>query len=314
MLHRGEGSRFDEVWPLRRSLMWIFLATLAVSGSATMGWLYVEHVRLLRKQDARYQIVSLVQTGPEKEVLKTIYLEELLGLSVDAPQNLYAFDTEEARKKLLSSPLIKEATVRLITPGTVYVDYGVRQPLAYLADYVNVAIDEEGYLFPFSPFFTPKKLPEIYLGLPAFENPVDEGGRLGGRWHHSFQGPHFRMAKHLLSLFSEKQTFAMTRLKRIDVSNAFAESYGQREVVVALEEYVERKVKDQWVLCIFPRLLRLGAHNYPQQLANYLLLRETLTRRALQPLPPPDEHAVARAQTLVVDMRLSDLAFLESVN
>ena len=63
------------------------------------------------------------------------------------------------------SPLIKKASIKKIPPGTLYIEYQMRVPLAYLGDYTNTALDEEGYLFPFSPFFTPKKLPIIYLGL-----------------------------------------------------------------------------------------------------------------------------------------------------
>ncbi len=43
----------------------------------------------------------------------------------------------------------------------------MRTPYAYIGEFANTAIDKEGYLFPFRPFFTPKNLPILYIGLNA---------------------------------------------------------------------------------------------------------------------------------------------------
>src|SRR5206468_998734 len=98
------------------------------------------------------------------------------------PKNLYALDLKEAAKALLSSPLIRNAKVKRLPPNTLYVEYEVRKPVCWLADYKNVAIDQEGYLLPGAPFYPPQQMPEIYLGLPSFGAAEDPVGRSGGRW------------------------------------------------------------------------------------------------------------------------------------
>ncbi|HNA62737.1 MAG TPA: FtsQ-type POTRA domain-containing protein, partial [Rhabdochlamydiaceae bacterium] len=108
------------------------------------------------QQSSKYYLCRILQTGPQKEALKTTYLAELMGISADRPILFSQFDHQGAEKKLLASPVIQEASVKLINPDTVYIDYTVRQPLATLGDFENTVIDENGIPFPISPFFTPK--------------------------------------------------------------------------------------------------------------------------------------------------------------
>jgi cell division septal protein FtsQ len=100
-----------------------------------------------------------VQTGPQKEILTTTYLAELINIAADPPTPIAYFNPQLAEKRLLASPVIKEAKVELIEPDTIYIDYTVRQPWALLRDFENTAIDEFGYPFPISPFSPPKNLP-----------------------------------------------------------------------------------------------------------------------------------------------------------
>ena len=93
--------------PFSRSLIWILVSTLLISGSAFMGWLYFLHVKERRLHDDQYRIVAIIQSTPQADALKTLYLAELLGLSLDRPINLYQFNAKEAAQTLLSHPLIK---------------------------------------------------------------------------------------------------------------------------------------------------------------------------------------------------------------
>lgn len=145
----------------------------------------------------------IAQTGPLKEALKTDYLAELLSLSEDQPRFL---SVKEAEQILRSSPLIRKASVSLLNPETLYIDYTVRTPQFILGDVENLAVDQQGKTFPLSPFYTPKRLPTLYLG---------DGD------HQEKQ----KIAKHLLQLLGEEVEF-------IDVSKSFHPSLGQREVVV----------------------------------------------------------------------------------
>ena len=142
-----------KVYSASAALFYIFLSIVCVSGSSLLTWLYYQHMEEAQKRDPSNTILALVQTTPEPESLPTVYLAELLGLSVDHPTNLYAFKGKEAEQKLMRSPLIKEAAVRKIRPGTIHVDYRLRTPAAFLADYTNTVIDEKELFFLTSLFF-----------------------------------------------------------------------------------------------------------------------------------------------------------------
>lgn len=193
-------------------------------------------------------LCRIVQTGPQKEALKTSYLAEVIALSADRPVTAQRFDPALASKKLRSLPIIKSASLKVIKPDTVFIDYTVRQPVAWLYDFENVALDEEAYPFPITPFFTPKKLPEIVLGLKTFV------------WGAPLKNDKMALALDLLRLM-QKEALAV---RRIDMTHSLAPSLGQREVVVVLSENG------------FSKFLRLTPKNFSQELGNYLELRKTL--------------------------------------
>lgn len=209
--------------PLKRALGWILLNVFFVSGIAWMGFGVYIYFWNTRVYDARYTIVSIVQTGREKEALKTIYLEELLGLSKKTPQNLYRFDLKKAKNQLLSSPLIEEATLKRIPPNTLYIDYLVRKPAAFLGDTTNTAMNEEGVLFPFHPFFSPKNLPVLVLGVQK------EDVKWGKKVENNKCSLAFAVLK---DLEGRKNPF---RVKKIDVSKADAKSLGSRQIVATIQ-------------------------------------------------------------------------------
>ena len=87
---------------------------MLISGSAALCLLYYQHISAQSAQDDRYEIIAIVQTCPQNETLKGVYLAELLNLSVDQPTNLFRFKTKEAVRKLLQCPMIKNASVKKI--------------------------------------------------------------------------------------------------------------------------------------------------------------------------------------------------------
>jgi hypothetical protein len=177
----------------------------------------------------------------------------------------------------------------------LFIDYTAREPLAWLFDYENTAIDEEGYLFPVSPFFTPKNLPEIYLGCAPFSN-----------WHIAPSDKKLHLAFKLLTLLSAPAYKDLFKVRRIDVSHAFASSYGSREIVLILEDEL---YKNEQVLSL-PRLLRLSTKNYTQDLGNYLKLREKLLEKEEAEMQKGPLHA--HLGETIVDLRLPELAFIKS--
>lgn len=277
---------------LKSAIAWVVCSTLLISGSAIAGWLYLLRMKDDHIHSDQYRIVAIVQTTPDKEALKAVFLAELLGLSVDNPVNLYQFDTEEATQKLLNSIIIKEAIVKKVRPGTVYVDYVMRTPMAYFGDYRNAVVDSEGVLFPISPYFTPKKLPEIRLGIVKDE----EYGKTdwGARYQ---EDRRFQLAKDILSVMEKSCRERAIYLKRIDVSKAFISSYGQREIVVVLEEGEEKEENGRFVTVMYTRFLRMNVDDYERGWVNYLALRNRLED----------------LKTVIIDFRISHLAFVKDI-
>jgi hypothetical protein len=300
----------SERWSLRKALCFLggsVLTTLICSVGiygAFSAW------NQKRRTSDQYNILSIVQTGPEKEALKTAYLAELLGLSVDKPKNLYALDLNEAAKALLSSPLIRSAKVKRSPPNTLYIEYEARHPMCWLADYKNVAIDREGYLFPGPPFFTPKEMPQIYLGLPAFGEAADAFGRSGGRWRSALKNRYLDLALELLHTFEGSPWKKGLRIQRIDVSNAFAPSLGRREIVLFTEEEIFFRKEEKELTFCFPKILRLGTADYAQQLQNFFALRQTMVEDYRKQLASLEEGA--KFAPRIIDLRVPQLAFVEN--
>lgn len=192
-----------------------------------------------------------------------------MGLSQDQPISFFRFNPKEGESALLQSPVIQHCLVKKIKPSTIYVDYKVRQPVAWLADFTNRAIDETGRVFPIAPFFSPKRLTELFLGLE--ECPL------------IVQGREIELGFSLLDLLHRLSPYFV---KRIDLSLAFHQSYGRREIIVVLERDQEE------------HYLRLATKEYEEGIRNYLSL-------ALN-LPP-----VAGSMSKVIDLRISDLAYVE---
>ncbi len=284
------------IWSIRQTLFCLLGSTcLTLTVSLGGYWLWENH-RKGRIQNKKYQITTIIQTGPEKEALKTAYLTELLGLSSDHPAQLYSFDLKKAEAKLLASPLIAKAKIRRLPPSTLYIDYEVHKPIAWLADYKNTAVDREGNLFPVTPFFSPKYLPEIYLGLPTFTC-----------WQ--VRSPYFDLALEILQFLETVPWKEGLRIKRIDVSNAFASSLGQREIVLFTEEELSLRAETSEIVCIFPKILRLAPKDYAQQLGNFFALKRTMMGDYQRQLIGIKEGG--RFAPRIIDLRIPQLAFVE---
>lgn len=291
---------------ISKALTWIIGSMLFVTGG---GYSSIKTYLKYRQQvqsDPKYYLSRILQTGPQREALNTTYLAELMQVAADRPTNLKLFDPKRATLRLLQSPVIKKATVKIVKPDTVYIDYTVRQPVALLYDFSNTAVDEQGYPFPITPFFSPKKLTEIYLGVNKIA------------WNQPVQGKEIQLALSILKLLSElyntnnlKNRLSFV-IKRIDVSKAFEENLGRREIVVIVEpvsklhldqnrhfdtsnsDSKESFATDSVDHRGFFHYLRLSLKNYPQEMGNYLEL--------CSQLPP---------QTQVIDLRIPQLGFID---
>ncbi|MBX7067297.1 MAG: FtsQ-type POTRA domain-containing protein [Parachlamydiales bacterium] len=283
-------------WTMRQALFCLIGSTCLTLACSLTGIHFWKKHRKERLESAKYQIRAIIQTGPEKEALKTVYLAELLGLSADRPSQLYALNVKKAENILKQSPLIADAKVKRMPPSTLYIDYEVRKPIAWLADYKNIAVDAEGYAFPVAPFLSPKRLPEIYLGLSSLEG-----------W--KIDGPAFALAIEILQFLEKAPWTEGLNIQRIDVSNAFAPSLGTREVVLITEEEITLRKQQGEVVCIFPKILRLAPKDYKQQLSNFFSLRRTMMDDYKRQLA--SVQSGGRFAPRIIDLRIPQLAFVE---
>ena len=226
-------------------------------------------------------ITHIIQTGPDRRPLSSLFLQELLELSIDQQVPLDTFDCAQAERRLLETHFVKEVQIKRSPPSTLYIDYTVRRPIAVIGDFENLAIDDEGVLFPISPYLTPKRLPEIYLGNHNF-GPGD-----------SIELP--PIAHHLLNLFANPP-FNHLDLLRIDLSNALAPSLGRREVDLLLAHHLGPQPTKH--------LLRLSPSSIDSALENYLTLLSQLTTTKR----PPFKDLTYTPST--VDLRIEGLAYL----
>ncbi len=100
------------------------------------------------KKEAPAVFQKIVQTGPQKENLKTAFFAEILQLSKDKPTLQKNFDLKKAAHLLASHPIIEKAEVEVFADGSLYIDYIARHPIAMLADFENTAMDKNGLAFP----------------------------------------------------------------------------------------------------------------------------------------------------------------------
>ena len=202
---------------------------------------YYKRVKYGKKEG---YISQIIQTGFEKEALKTSDLAQILGLSIDRPLSIASLNKKKLEETLLSIPFIKEAKVKQKESNALIIDYSVRKPVFWVADGGNLGMDKEAYLFPISPFFTPKNMPKLYLGLSGLEK----------IWNRRIDHPRIDKAFKIFSLFNGDPI----RVKQIDVSNPL-------ELVVILNQAGGL------------HYLRLTSNNYEKELRYYHALLSQLS-------------------------------------
>ncbi|MBS0626686.1 MAG: hypothetical protein JSS09_00565, partial [Verrucomicrobia bacterium] len=233
-------------WIIGSSLMFSFLSHKVIGYT------------LMKNRKEKQTLSYIIQTGPQKEALLSDYLAELIGLSVDKPTFFSSFNVEEAKNRLLTSSIINEVQVKKIKPNMLYIDYTIRKPTILAIDFLNAALDREGVVIPMHPFFSPKKMPEIYFG----EKGLQESGEMA--FGIKVKGFYVDLAFAVLELLLEKGK-DLFFIKRVDVSESCAPSLGKREVVVIIENELYQKSSDNPV--ISSHFLRLTPKHYSQEIA-----------------------------------------------
>lgn len=264
--------------PIHKAIGYILLSACLVSGSTSLGLAYWKHYKSKRSFDEKYNIVAIIQSCENLNPLPLDYISEMLGLSIDRPCNLYKFNAKEAVERLRMCPMIKNPEIQKIFPGMLYVKYSVRKPIATLPEFTNSGISEEGSLIPMAPFFGLNKIPRMIFGSSS--EAIKE----------------MKISNDKLELAKDVFKVATAHLNEggeitcIDVSGAFLQDYGKREIILLAEELVNNKK--------ISIALRFSPDNWEDQLANYHKLRIEIKKEA-------EKH-----DSLLIDMRISQLAFI----
>jgi len=297
---------------IKRSLVWIFISTFIFSGMPYGGYFGYLFYKQVKQNDRKHDIAGIYQTGSRKNALPSQYLAELLDLSKDKKTKYVAFSEKKAEEKLLKSPFISCADVKKIRPNAIFIDYEVRIPFAKLSDYENIAIDENGYIFPYYPIFSEISLPEIKLGLPRFLEGEDEQKREGGSFDKPIVCEHYFLAYEVYKLFQEKQFLNHFKIKKIDVSNAFAPSFGRREIIVEIEENLDISQNGINTSYVFPKYLRLNEKEYAKQLSNFLSLSQKMRNDYRRQIRLTKESPkVVKCKAKLLDFRIPQIAFIK---
>lgn len=211
---------------LVQAIRLFLIVTLSISGTAwtIYGGYYLFWQQKLK--NPQYQILALVQASFEGEGLKNSFLMELLNLSIDSPKNLYSYNLKEGEKLLKNFPLIESAKIKRIPPGTLFVEYSLRKPILFLKDYTNTALDLEGILIPFSPFFSPKQLPELK---------IDTSNEIFYRWGDKISSEVWQQYNKIQATLVELQL--PYRLLSIDLSKVKSASRGDRRLTLEFEMF-----------------------------------------------------------------------------
>jgi len=230
----------------------LFFSSLVFSGGGVLSFLFYQDVKQKRAVDRGCAVQAIVQTGPQYTPLLSRHLAELLDLSENCAPPLIHFDLEEAKDKLMECSAIKSVQLKKIKPNTLFIHYSTREPIAYLEDFTNTAVDAEGFLFATLPESGRAQLPSIYLGESAPTKP----------WKFSLQASYVQMITHIFDFLGASQ------ISRIDLSKIEAPSFGEKELVVVLADQT---------------LLRLTPKSYVQQLKNYIILEKTYLNQEQAP-------------------------------
>jgi hypothetical protein len=265
----------------KKAFLWILFSTILISGTTSLFILYYFHFREIQLHDKRYNILSIIQTGKNKERLSTEYLAEILELSSDTNSNLFGYQIDAATKRLINSPLIKSAKVHKVKPDSLSIEYTLRTPLYCLKDYSNTGIDADGVLIPLKPFFENYQLVEVCLGNLEFNS------LWGEKIPAELLKPVFEISEEInhLSLLNNFE------IRRIDVSRLNAPSLGDRQIILVCNEIRSGNV---WYF-------RLRESDLPQQLLSFAIFFQSQYQKNETP------------KSKVIDLRLPNLAFIQDL-
>lgn len=231
----------------------LLVSIALVSGIPWGAYVAYELYQHKLEQDSRYTLKALVCKCLTPLSLPHVLFSEYLGLSVDRPINLYKVPLKKGEKSLMELHVFKKVSLKRIPPSTLMIEYELKKPLFLLSGLSNTAIDQEGYVFPYYPFFSPKKLPELK---------VDKSVKWGDK---------LDMTQVIAIL--EKVKELKYPLKLIDLTHAKSDSLGEREIVLKLGKAFVRISPDHLEALTLLSDVTLGQEIVEARIPNQLIIK-----------------------------------------
>jgi hypothetical protein len=135
----------------------VIVSILCIAGACSF------FLQFSQKKDNNSQIVKLVLKQRGEDSLPLPLFAEMLSLSCDHSLSYSDFNIQNSEEALRLIGIFKKIKLRKYKPETVVVEYELYRPSYIWGEYTNTLINDQGLLMPYFPYFTPKKLPTLYL-------------------------------------------------------------------------------------------------------------------------------------------------------
>lgn len=282
----------------------VFFGALCVAMIALV-WSAYKASKEQRQIDPEYGISSFILLPKTDEALPARYFAEKLDLSLDHPTNMYLFDVQAKMHALEAEPIIRSIELKLFTPGILAIRYQARTPYLYLADYQNTAVDIEGVRIPYAPFFTPRRLPQLYCGQ-SDETQI---------WGAQIDPKYWQVVQKILELTAViPKTFGMS-LQQIDLSRMHLKDAGSREIILQVDEELFAQSSQYGRVYVQPIYLRLWPEQLESGWQRYKAFREKhevwtkfICWEKGEKIPADN---VWRLPCMLLDLRLPHLGYLK---
>lgn len=150
----------------------LWMTVLSVIAVGLFGWILIKGIQTVARgmylNNDRYQLVDSQHRFHNASGGILQFKQTLQIANIDQEGNLFDFDIQKSRKKLLDMPAIKDAQIKRILPGGLDIRVDERLPIARLK-IKNLLVDEQGLIVRSAITASDRKLPVISgYDSPAF--------------------------------------------------------------------------------------------------------------------------------------------------
>ncbi len=172
-----------------------------------------------KKETSPVFLKTIVQKTTTIESLSPRFFSDYLGLSPKGRSlQIQNLDIKKIQNKLTEFPIFEKVQSEFTPQGELLVSYELRRPAFLLHDFSNCGIDNLGFFIPMAPYYSPKKLTSIFLGIHHLE------------WNKAYN---IKEALEILNFFSPYQSDDFN-IKLIDLSHVKESIPARREIIVTI--------------------------------------------------------------------------------